>query len=515
MKIAVRSAAELYVCVQGTSTTTGMVYRVAVSGSACTVTGPFYTAATYAASDCALNAAGSHLYATTTLAGVSRLYALTVSSAPTGAGTWSAALWSPSTSTYPGVGTKLGTLLRGVSSAPRAGGAVTPTASPSPSPTAWAAFGGTANVLVLRVGSATTSGLTAAMVNVFLDEFSVSGTTFTFVKTFDLTRRSCSYGATFGCFSLPGASFDFAAGLPHGQLSLSANKAYVAVAGYAAGTAGFAAALDRAGAQIAGLRGGLHELATSVERLRQQLREVEIQAETQMQSRQGHTPGAAGFDPLELDRFTRMQELTRSMAESVNDIATVQRPLARAVDVSQDDLSAHSRQTRDLQRDLLRTRMLEIGSIAERLRRTVRQAAQDSGKEVRLEIEGETLEVDRGMLDRMTPVFEHLLRNAVAHGIEPAFERQQAGKPACGLLRIVLEQAGNDIALRFEDDGAGLDLDRITAKARSQGLLADTPQALSPAAAAARTFFFAEGVSEPASHASRTPSGASHGPSLR
>uniref|UniRef100_UPI00260E4541 Hpt domain-containing protein n=1 Tax=Ramlibacter sp. TaxID=1917967 RepID=UPI00260E4541 len=240
----------------------------------------------------------------------------------------------------------------------------------------------------------------------------------------------------------------------------------------------------RVEAEITGLRGGLHELATSVERLRQQLREVEIQAETQMQSRQGHTPGAAGFDPLELDRFTRMQELTRSMAESVNDIATVQRQLARAVDVSEDDLSAQSRQTRDLQRDLLRTRMLEIGSIAERLRRTVRQAAQDSGKEVRLEIEGETLEVDRGMLDRMTPVFEHLLRNAVAHGIEPAFERQQAGKPACGLLRIVLEQAGNDIALRFEDDGAGLDLDRITAKARSQGLLADTPQALSPAAAA-------------------------------
>ncbi len=240
----------------------------------------------------------------------------------------------------------------------------------------------------------------------------------------------------------------------------------------------------RVEAEIGGLRGGLHELASSVERLRQQLREVEIQAETQMQSRQGHTPGAAGFDPLELDRFTRMQELTRSMAESVNDIATVQRQLARAVDVSEDDLSAQSRQTRDLQRDLLRTRMLEIGSIAERLRRTVRQAAQDSGKEVRLEIEGETIEVDRGMLDRMTPVFEHLLRNAVAHGIESASERQQAGKPACGLLRLVLEQAGNDIALRFEDDGAGLDLDRITAKARSQGLLADTPQALSPAAAA-------------------------------
>ena len=241
---------------------------------------------------------------------------------------------------------------------------------------------------------------------------------------------------------------------------------------------------SRLEAELGGLRGGLQDLASSVERLRQQLREVEIQAETQMQSRQAQSPGAAGFDPLELDRFSRMQELTRSMAESVNDIATVQRQLARAVDASEDDLSAQSRQTRDLQRDLLRTRMLEIGSIAERLRRTVRQAAQDSGKEVRLEIEGETLEVDRGMLDRMTPVFEHLLRNAVAHGIEPASARQQAGKPACGLLRIVLEQAGNDIALRFEDDGAGLDLDRITAKARSQGLLADTPQALSPAAAA-------------------------------
>ena len=221
---------------------------------------------------------------------------------------------------------------------------------------------------------------------------------------------------------------------------------------------------------LGGMREGLQDLSSSVERLRQQLREAEIQAETQMQSRAPQGPAAAGFDPLELDRFTRMQELTRSMAESVNDIAALQRQLARAVDAGEDDLSAQSRQTRDLQRDLLRTRMLEFGSIAERLRRVVRQAAQECGKEARLEIEGESLEIDRGMLDRMTPVFEHLLRNAVAHGIEAAADRRQAGKPASGLLRIRVEQAGNDIALRFEDDGAGLDLARIADKAQRLGL---------------------------------------------
>ncbi len=221
------------------------------------------------------------------------------------------------------------------------------------------------------------------------------------------------------------------------------------------------------------LGGSLGDLTGNLDRLRQQLRDIELQAETQMQSRLAQSKDSAqGFDPLEFDRFTRVQELTRMMAESVNDVATVQRSLQRAVDATEDNLVAQARQTRELQRDLLRTRMVEFESIAERLYGVVRQASKDSGKQVRLDIVGGSIEIDRSVLDRMTPAFEHLLRNGVGHGIEDAATRVAAGKDATGSISIRLNQEGNDVAVEFVDDGAGLDFQGIRDKAHSMGLVA-------------------------------------------
>jgi len=229
----------------------------------------------------------------------------------------------------------------------------------------------------------------------------------------------------------------------------------------------------RLDAQVAQLRSSLADLTGNLERLRQQLRDIEVQAESQMQSRLAQAKdSASGFDPLEFDRFTRVQELTRMMAESVNDIATVQRNLQRSVEGAEDELSAQARQARELQRDLLRTRMVEFDAIAERLYAVVRQAGKELGKQVRLELRGGSFELDRGVLERMAPAFEHLLRNAVAHGIEPAEQRQAQGKPAAGTITIDVRHEGNDVAITFRDDGAGLDLPRIRAKAVAQGLLA-------------------------------------------
>src|SRR5574344_2414 len=105
---------------------------------------------------------------------------------------------------------------------------------------------------------------------------------------------------------------------------------------------------------------------------------------------------AAGFDPLEFDRYTRFQELTRMMAESVNDVATVQRTLQRSLETAEDQLAVQARLTRDLQDDLLRTRMVEFEGLSDRLYRVVRQAAKETGKQVRLDIVGGATEVDRG-----------------------------------------------------------------------------------------------------------------------
>jgi chemosensory pili system protein ChpA (sensor histidine kinase/response regulator) len=209
-----------------------------------------------------------------------------------------------------------------------------------------------------------------------------------------------------------------------------------------------------------------------------------VQAESQMQSRQALVKDTAqGFDPLEFDRFTRVQELTRMMAESVNDVATVQRSLLRTIEGTEDDLAAQARQARDLQRDLLRTRMVEFEGIAERLYAVVRQAAKDTGKQTKLDITGGSIEMDRGVLDRMAPAFEHLLRNAVAHGIESPEARVARGKPAMGTITVELQHTGNDISVRFSDDGGGLNVDRIRQKALAQGLL-PAGQTLDPAAMA-------------------------------
>ncbi|MCE3271908.1 MAG: putative histidine kinase, CheA, partial [Ramlibacter sp.] len=232
---------------------------------------------------------------------------------------------------------------------------------------------------------------------------------------------------------------------------------------------------SRLEAELRQLRGSLGDLTGNLDRLRTQLREIEVQAESQMQSRMAQAKDtAAGFDPLEFDRFTRVQELTRLMAESVNDVATVQRNIHRVVESTEDDLIAQARQTRELQRDLLRTRMVEFDGISDRMYRVVRLAAKETGKQVKLDILGGTIEMDRGVLDRMTPAFEHLLRNCVAHGIEMPERRAGAGKDAAGQIRIVVKQEGNDVSVEFQDDGAGLDILRIREKALQQGLI--TPQ---------------------------------------
>ncbi|HYF20043.1 MAG TPA: response regulator, partial [Ramlibacter sp.] len=232
---------------------------------------------------------------------------------------------------------------------------------------------------------------------------------------------------------------------------------------------------SRLESELRQLRASLSDLSGNLDRLRTQLRDIELQAESQMQSRLAQAKdSAAGFDPLEFDRFTRVQELTRMMAESVNDVATVQRNLQRTVEATEDDLIAQARQTRELQRDLLRTRMVEFEGISDRLYRVVRLASKETGKQVKLDITGGSIEMDRGVLDRMTPAFEHLLRNCVAHGIEPPDTRRAAGKDATGSIQIELRQEGNDVSVEFRDDGAGLDLERIREKAIQQGLL--TPQ---------------------------------------
>jgi chemosensory pili system protein ChpA (sensor histidine kinase/response regulator) len=228
----------------------------------------------------------------------------------------------------------------------------------------------------------------------------------------------------------------------------------------------------RLDSELLALRSYLGELNDNVARLRMQLREIEIQAETQMASRIADAQHNQEFDPLEFDRFTRFQELTRMMAESVNDVATVEQNLQRGFDRASGDLAAQARLTRGLQRGLMQARMVQFDALAERLYRVARQSATETGKEVRLLIKGGTVEIDRSVLDRMAGPIEHLIRNAVVHGIEPADARRAAGKSATGALTLEVQQEGNEVVLTFFDDGGGLDLARIRQRAVARHLLA-------------------------------------------
>ncbi len=224
--------------------------------------------------------------------------------------------------------------------------------------------------------------------------------------------------------------------------------------------------------EVGTLRLSLAELTENISRLRDQLREIEMQAETQITSRMAHSADRE-FDPLEFDRFTRLQELTRMMAESVNDVGSVQQNLARTVENANTDLVMQARLTRDLQQDLMRVRMIQFASISERLYRVTRQASKEVDKRVNLDIRGSNVEIDRGVLEKMAGPFEHLLRNAIVHGIESREARLAAGKNEVGELLVEIRQEGNEVVIQFSDDGQGLNLNRIRNKARETGLLAD------------------------------------------
>lgn len=220
------------------------------------------------------------------------------------------------------------------------------------------------------------------------------------------------------------------------------------------------------------LKNALADLTENVVRLRGQLREIEIHAESQMQAREREAgESAREFDPLEFDRFTRFQELTRMMAESVNDVSTVQQSLTRVVDDTDAALSAQARLNRELQQDLMRVRMVPFGTLAERLHRLVRQTAKELGKRASLELQGASVELDRSVLERITGPLEHLLRNALTHGIEPVARRAAAGKPETGEIRLDVRQENNEIVLSLADDGEGLDLEKIRDKALQRGLI--------------------------------------------
>jgi chemosensory pili system protein ChpA (sensor histidine kinase/response regulator) len=224
--------------------------------------------------------------------------------------------------------------------------------------------------------------------------------------------------------------------------------------------------------QMTSVEFNLVELGRTVTRLREQLRKLEMETEAQILFKhQGDAGDRADFDPLELDRYSTIQQLSRALAESASDVASIEGLLGNLNREAQNLLQQQGRVVADLQGGLMRTRMIPFQRHAQRLTRLVRQAALEADKQVELSVEGGSGEIDRQVLERMLPPFEHMLRNAVVHGIEPPSERCARGKPETGRIAVSLQREGADVLIVVEDDGAGINVEAVRSKARHTGLL--------------------------------------------
>ncbi|MDR2016185.1 MAG: Hpt domain-containing protein, partial [Burkholderiales bacterium] len=232
-------------------------------------------------------------------------------------------------------------------------------------------------------------------------------------------------------------------------------------------------ARTRAEGELRGLKSDLLELTNSVIRLRSHVRGIEIEAESQIQAQLEQMQTIQGdFDPLEFDRYTRLQELTRSIAEGVNDVSTVQQTLLAHLDTANVALLSQARLSRDVQQALFSVRTVPFSNVTERLYRILRTLSKELQKRANLDIKGAHHGLDRAVLERLVGPLEHLLRNSLDHGIEPPEARRAAGKPETGEITITVRQVGNEIVIAFSDDGAGLDPKTLQRIAVEKGLLA-------------------------------------------
>jgi two-component system chemotaxis sensor kinase CheA len=135
-----------------------------------------------------------------------------------------------------------------------------------------------------------------------------------------------------------------------------------------------------------------------------------------------------------------------------------------------DAMAFQSRVLNDLQRSVMKVRMVPVEQLFRRFPRMVRDVAKQCGKDVELRLSGQDTDLDKGLLDGIAEPLTHLVRNAISHGIESAEERVRAGKPAQGTVHLRAYHQGNHVMVEISDDGRGIDVQKVKERARKQGL---------------------------------------------
>jgi chemosensory pili system protein ChpA (sensor histidine kinase/response regulator) len=217
----------------------------------------------------------------------------------------------------------------------------------------------------------------------------------------------------------------------------------------------------------------LDEMTNTIDRLRDLLRRLDLETEAQILSsyeKEGHVYDA-DFDPLEMDQYSVLNQLSRSLGESASDLLDLKSTLLDKTRDTETLLNQQARINTELQEGLMKTRMVPFSRMTPRLRRIVRQISSEVGKEAELEVVNAEGELDRSILERMVTPLEHMLRNAVDHGLETPSDRTAAGKNRKGRITLHFAREGGEVVLRLSDDGKGIDYEKVRAKAIEKGMM--------------------------------------------
>ncbi len=224
--------------------------------------------------------------------------------------------------------------------------------------------------------------------------------------------------------------------------------------------------------QIRDFGESLQEMEDTINRIRADVRRLEIEAESRetVFHNTEHT-GKSNFDDLEMDRYTMLQEISRTLNEGSSDMLDLKDTLRNKSRDVESLLHQQARIGTEIQEGLTRTRMVPIARLIPRLRRIVRQISAEVGKSVKFDAFNVEGELDRNVLEKIVAPLEHMLRNAVDHGIESSDKRLAANKPETGKISLRLSRESGYLVLNVSDDGGGINVDAVKRKAIERGVI--------------------------------------------
>lgn len=232
---------------------------------------------------------------------------------------------------------------------------------------------------------------------------------------------------------------------------------------------------------VTSLTNSIEEMGSTVQRLADQLRRMETELEIQILAQmKDELELDSEFDALEMDQYSALNQLSKSLSESASDLLDIKTTMLDRTRDTENLLLQMSRTQSDLQEELMNSRTVPFSRITPRLQRIARQTATELGKSVELRVINDEGEIDRNILERITSPLEHMLRNAVDHGIEKTQERLEMGKSRTGLITLEVLREGGEIVIHLTDDGKGINVEAVRQKAIEQGLIAADDTSLKP-----------------------------------